>query len=108
MICFKFIHSGFLESIQKSKASPSKRSVRNLSPEHSAPCGEVAQRDYCELIKACSVEQDVVGARKLWQEMIAERGEPDGASFSSMVEVLVGSGCTQEAWALANKAWEVP
>lgn len=61
--------------------------------------------DYCSMIKACGF--DVKCARRHWADMMSQQ-RPDGESLKSMVEVLVASDCTTEAWELANIVWRSP
>lgn len=100
LVCFQFLHRRLLEDRRKSKVSPSKPMVRTsvpISVPVALPAGQLTERDYSELIKACGEAHEVDLARELWSEMVASQAN-DKAALGSMVEVLVSNRCTAEAW----------
>jgi len=106
VLCFQFLHGGLLESIQKDKASPSKKhKLRDAAAYVEAPAKDSAEPDYSEMIKACAKARNLERAREIWSEMAAKQ-RTDKAALRSMVEALVAQGCTVEAWELANREWE--
>jgi len=61
---------------------------------------------YGSMIKAYGQVKDIHRVRELWDEMLAQQVIPTPITVGCMIEALVMSGCTQEAWDLTQKLWE--
>jgi len=61
---------------------------------------------YGSMIKAYGQARDIQRVRELWEQMLAQQVTPTPITVGCMVEALVMSGCTQEAWDLTQKLWE--
>jgi len=67
---------------------------------------KLSSPSYGSMIKAYGQVKDMQRVRELWEQMRAHQVTPTPITVGCMVEALVMSGCTQEAWDITQTLWE--